>query len=223
MGDINWVACLVPLARRGVDACGDCEDARSFRLTSAEVVLSWEVGSDSVGSSLLPSETKRFSRPSTRFKRASRTSVLGPLFLGTASGRGCQSMFGCTRVVLRVEHTVYTRAVEHLTGFTGRPCAIALDLDFRLARGHDEKSRQALPFAFDSFCSSWPRGARWRRGGRVVGRCQSAALPLRPVTGKLRWTWRRYRAVDQKHSLAASDVDDGELDGRKKKARSSTA
>jgi len=173
MGDINWFAWLVPLARRGEDACGDCEDARSFRLTSAEVVLSWEVGSDSVGSSLLPSETKRFSRPSTRFKRASRTSVLGPLFLGTASGSGCQSMFGCTRVVLRVEHTVYTRAVEHLTGFTGRACAIALDLEFGLARGHDEKKQTGTTFRFRQLLQFMAS-----RGSLETRRAGSRSMPI---------------------------------------------
>lgn len=47
-------------------------------------------GSTSSRSSLFPSVCKRFSRPSTRFSSASRTSVLGPLFFGTASAAGGQ-------------------------------------------------------------------------------------------------------------------------------------
>jgi hypothetical protein len=51
-------------------------------------------------------------------------------------------MFACARVVWRLEHTVYTRAVEYLTGFTGRPCAIALDLWGWLAGWKDRKRKQ---------------------------------------------------------------------------------
>jgi len=49
------------------------------------VVVVVSAGVSTVGSSLFPSETRRFSSPSTRFSSASRTSVLGPRFLGTAS------------------------------------------------------------------------------------------------------------------------------------------
>ena len=100
MGDINcvaWlVAWLVACERLGEDSCGerDCVGARSSLVST---VTSCVVeGSNSVRSSLLPSDTRRFSRPSTRLRRASRTSVLGPLFLGTASA-GCMSAHDCMR------------------------------------------------------------------------------------------------------------------------------
>jgi hypothetical protein len=89
-------------------------------------------GSKSSRSSLFPSVCSRFSRPSTRFSKASSTSVLGPLFLGTASAAGRQLKiceFAPTGAHSRDEHTVNTRAVEHLAGFAGRPCAVALDLE----------------------------------------------------------------------------------------------
>jgi hypothetical protein len=123
-------------------------------------------------------------------------------------------------VVLGREHTVYTRAVEDLAGFTRRAGAIALDLGLRLAGWKAETGSELLPFASDNSCSSWPLWARWRRGGRVVGRCQSEVWPLRRPVRILRWTWRRDRAVDQKHSLAVVDqVDGGQDAGKRERAR----
>lgn len=62
------------------------------------------------------------SSPSTRFRRASSTSVLGPRFFGTASGskgRACQLL-----ILLRYcafedpsKHTIDTRALENLASF----------------------------------------------------------------------------------------------------------
>lgn len=93
------------------------------------LVLCDAAGSTSARSSLFPSETRRFSRPSTRFKRASRTSVFGPLFLGTASAADCQRVLhAAERDSFMAEHTVDTRAIEHLTCFTGRSCTVTFDL-----------------------------------------------------------------------------------------------
>jgi len=76
--------------------------------------------------SFLPSETRRFSRPSMRFTRASRTSVLGPLFLGTASS-GTRQTTGQAGPRKR-KPTVNTRAVEDLASFASRASPVALDL-----------------------------------------------------------------------------------------------
>jgi hypothetical protein len=71
----------------------------------------------------------RFSSPSTRFSRASSTSVLGPRFFGTASAAERQLMVAGAWWRSTVEHTIDTRAVEHLTCLAGRACAIAFDLE----------------------------------------------------------------------------------------------
>lgn len=72
--------------------CRDCDGEGCGPLMLEESLLeSWVVeGSRSERSSLFPSVCSRFSRPSTRFSRASSTSVLGPLFFGTASAAGRQ-------------------------------------------------------------------------------------------------------------------------------------
>jgi hypothetical protein len=97
----------------------------------ALVSLAWgvEEASASAGSSLFPSVCNRFSRPSTRFSRASRTSVFGPLFFGTASVAVRQPA-PYTRLcdVAAAERTINTCAIEHLTSFTSWPCAVAFDL-----------------------------------------------------------------------------------------------
>ena len=96
----------------------------------AVAVVVVAAGLASPRSSLFPSETRRFSRPSTRFRRASRTSVLGPLFFGTASvGRGQLSLRSNTGGWRSgMESTIDTRAVEDLTGFTGWASAVTFDL-----------------------------------------------------------------------------------------------
>lgn len=65
------------------------------------------------------------SSPSTLLRRASRTSVLGPLFLGTASEETVVSsdtprniVYHAGNWLLWVMRTVYTRTLENLTGFT---------------------------------------------------------------------------------------------------------
>jgi hypothetical protein len=89
IGDINWLAEVagfgaISSKSRGWGGAGAV-------LVVVSLVLSWLVVVSASGAmSLLPSVTRRFSRPSTRFKRASRTSVFGPLFLGTASRGTCQ-------------------------------------------------------------------------------------------------------------------------------------
>lgn len=145
MGDMSWDAWLVEFA----EICGvgwsswDFGASDGFRSTVAAswaeavvevvavaVVVVVAAGLVSPRSSLFPSETRRFSRPSTRFNRASRTSVLGPLFFGTASvGRGQLSLrlnTGGWRSGM--ERTIDTRAVEDLTGFAGWAGAVAFDL-----------------------------------------------------------------------------------------------
>jgi hypothetical protein len=96
MGDINWAAWLVAWAWLGAISRGsrDCDGEESVGLLSiASGVME---GSASERSSLFPSVCRRFSRPSTRFSRASRTSVLGPLFFGTASA-GRRQLAVCKR------------------------------------------------------------------------------------------------------------------------------
>jgi hypothetical protein len=51
-------------------------------------------------------------------------------------------------VVLRRERTVYTRAVEDLAGFTRRACAVALDLELRLARLKRRNMQRSTTFRF---------------------------------------------------------------------------
>lgn len=55
-------------------------------LFRASMIASFVVGLVGECESGLSSVRSRFSKPSTRFSRASRTSVFGPRFLGTASG-----------------------------------------------------------------------------------------------------------------------------------------
>jgi hypothetical protein len=87
----------------------------------------------SSASSLLPSVCRRFSRPSTRFKRASSTSVLGPLFLGTASGVASDGVPVMVMVPTKIGRegyaTVNTWAVEDLARLARRTCPVALDLE----------------------------------------------------------------------------------------------
>lgn len=85
------------------------------------------------------------SNPSTRFNSASKTSVFGPRFLGTASVTKAGQSFDpfklqISRVIKfhdglseQKEPTVYTRTLEHLTGFTRRAKSITLDLGQQLA------------------------------------------------------------------------------------------
>lgn len=86
MGDINWLAEVAGFG--AISSKGRGWGGSDAVLVVESLLVSWlVVVSASGATSLLPSETSRFSRPSTRFRRASRTSVFGPLFFGTASGR----------------------------------------------------------------------------------------------------------------------------------------
>lgn len=162
----------------------DCDEVAEYLRSS---MPSWPAGSSSMALSLLPSECKRFSRPSTRLRRASSTSVLGPLFLGTASGGAGQTIAQASR---RRMHTIDARAVEDLTGFAGRASPVALDL-VAVRGGVQEEQRRGpmVPCACGSSCSSWPRAARWRHGGQAGGRCRSGASTFgRRGNGGLGWT-----------------------------------
>jgi hypothetical protein len=66
----------------------------------------------------LLSSFKRLSSPSTLFRRASKTSVFGPRFLGTASGDHHQYSFSA---VQRITITINARTLENLTSLTSRP------------------------------------------------------------------------------------------------------
>lgn len=87
IGDISWLPtfALPWFGAMSMDcwAVGEALLALELELSAASWIAE---ESSSTNSSLFPSEWRRFSRPSTRFNKASRTSVLGPLFLGTASG-----------------------------------------------------------------------------------------------------------------------------------------
>lgn len=146
------------------------------------------------------SSLRRRSRPSTRFRSASRTSVFGPRFLGTASGRWSLAVCGhavsyrascrlCFRdIVMQLAYaegylTIYTGTLEDLAGLTSRPQPVALDLEVGLARGklvrrcrrRPQLSTIDSPSSCDSSCNSYSRGAHCsvslRRPRPVDARC----------------------------------------------------
>jgi len=164
-----------------------------------------ESSASSSASSLFPSVCSRFSNPSTRFSRASSTSVLGPLFLGTASGG---ALARASVVVPRADGmggrgpTVDAGTIKDLAGFARRTGAVALDLEPWSAgwTGGGVTSRHAIPCVCGSSCSSWPREARSRHGAWAGGRCRSVASTLqRPETARPRWTCQRLGVEDKTH------------------------
>ena len=130
------------------------------------------------------SSLRRRSRPSTRLSSASRTSVFGPRFFGTASTRrlsakrsqaesyhaSCRSL--SLRHAMQLAHaekklTIYTGTLEDLAGLTSGPQPVALDLPNGLARRKLARrcrrlalvSAIDLPSSCDSSCNSYSRGA----------------------------------------------------------------
>jgi hypothetical protein len=84
MGDINWLA--EDAGFGAISSKGRGRGGADALLVVVSLPVSWLVVVSASGTaSLLPSDTRRFSRPSTRFRRASSTSVFGPRFFGTAS------------------------------------------------------------------------------------------------------------------------------------------
>lgn len=101
---------------------------------------SWFVsGVEGVVGDSAPFSLSFASSPSTRFRRASSTSVFGPRFLGTASGSG--DMWVSDFSVLdtscseaedpNVRHTINTGTLEDLACLARRTEAVALDLQFQ--------------------------------------------------------------------------------------------
>lgn len=96
-------------------------------------------GVDGVVGDSAPCSLSLASSPSTRFRRASSTSVFGPRFLGTASGPEgiCVSdlvvldMLCSERSYPKARHTIDTRTLEDLTGLARWTEAVAFDLQFQ--------------------------------------------------------------------------------------------
>jgi hypothetical protein len=134
---------------------------------------------------------------------------------------------------------VDTRAVEDLACLAGWTGAVALDLagrsvvwwwwwwwcvgmerererererkeqDKKGRRKVATKERKKAPCVCGSSCSSWPREARWRRGGQAGGQCQSGAGTLwRRLTERARprqtRTWGRGRGRGLEATAAAA-------------------
>lgn len=99
------------------------------------------------------SSCSRFSKPSTLFRRASSTSVLGPRFLGTASGADGIRIGKELRDTTTAELTVDTRALEDLAGLTAWSQAITFDLGEEIS-GVRDRDRCDRPFSCDRICSS---------------------------------------------------------------------
>lgn len=96
-------------------------------------------GVDGVVGDSAPFSLSFASSPSTRFRRASSTSVFGPRFLGTASGPAdnCVSDIPVLDMPCfeaedpKAKHTIDTRTLEDLAGLARWTKAVAFDLRFQ--------------------------------------------------------------------------------------------